>query len=755
MMTRPSPFSWLALLLLGALLAPSAWAGPKNPFSVATEPAVIEAGQTGELRVTFKVPFGTYLYQDMSSVEVLDAGALSLGEPDLAPGVMRFDEAFGVERPIWEMDAVAVIPVKAAPAGEHEVLVEVRYQGCRDGLCFLPETEQHSLTVSVPAVATGGLGLGLIGEARAEDPPEGAPAELSDENPVLVEVSAKGTTITAEFRQMEGWHCNATLTFMELDPEGPFTLSEPTWPEAHERPDPAMEGMTRPEYDGDFTVTAEVSGPPGPQKVVGTVGYQACKANLCLIPQYVDFALDMSLPGEAGQAPPSKTPEAAPVASELPPGPEGKPAPAVFGGDFITDAREKGLAWLVLAVFLAGIGVSFTPCVLPMVPITLGIIGASSSGSKLKAVGLASTYVLGLATVYTALMVASALTGSVFGTWMQSPWVVGAVALFFAAMGTAMFGFFEVGVPSGIATRLNEAGGAGWKGSFIVGAVGAIVAGPCSGPVIAALMALIGQQGEVGLGVALGFVFSLGMGMIFIGSSLASDVLFRPGVWMDTVKKSFGVVMWLGAIYFVSAHLSDAATALLTAAVLLSTAVFGWPPREEDDGYSTVPKVHKLYGVAAGLVGAYLLVGTLVTSGFILPPIQLSGGGSSAAASHGAISWADSEPAGLARAAAEGKPMVLDFTADWCAACKELEHLTYTDERVISRAKGFVTVMVDATSDKDPEVARLFEKYGVTGLPNVLFIRPDGTVIQELTLTGFEEADTFVKRMDAALAEGA
>ena len=422
---------------------------------------------------------------------------------------------------------------------------------------------------------------------------------------------------------------------------------------------------------------------------------------------------------------------------------------APFGGGVLADAAEKGAIWLVLFTFGAGFLVSLTPCVLPMIPITMGIIGAQSSDNRLQGFLLSMTYVAGLATVYTVLGVSAAMAGSIFGGWMQSIWVVGGISTFFVAMGFAMFGFFDLGVPASIQTKLGQKGGAGFVGAFVVGAVGAVVAGPCSGPVIASLMVLIGQQGQLALGAALMVAFSLGMGVLFLIAGTFSGALFRPGVWMDTVKKSFGVLMWLGAIYFVSAHLSDTVVALLTAFVLLSTAVFGWPADEEMDG-AFLARAKKLYCVVGGLIGAYLLVGLLVTRGFILPPLSLNvGGGAVEQGPH--LAWEDDEPAALARAADQGKPLIIDFTAEWCAACKELEHFTYTDPSVIALSESFVPLMIDATTGDDPVVKSLLDKYDVKGLPTVLFLKPDGTVLSDLTLVGFEPATDFLPRMERAL----
>ena len=770
-MPRSRPLlAWLAFAALAFFLVFSGrgvQAGQGNPFSLNPSAPSLAVGQTSALTLTFRVPPGAYLYRDAAEITVVDAGGLGVGAVDLPPGVMKFDEAMGMDREVWDMDATALLPLTGKGSARTALLVlDVTYQGCKANLCLMPTTERLSIDVSVKAPKAS---LSIFPAAYA----------ASDEHPVDVAITASGTNVKVSVQQLEGWHINQSMAFLELAEDSACTLGKQKWPAVHERPDPTMPGATRGEYDGNFTVSAPVSGPPGKHKVKGTFGYQACKAELCKMPEYVDFDLDMVLPDKAAPAevPPAEatpaeatpaevTPEAAtePAVAEAPtaeppedappesmppkPSPPAKASGPAIGGDAMSQAREKGMVWLVLFVFGAGFLVSLTPCVLPMVPITVGLIGARSASSRLEGFLLASTYVLGLAVVYTALLMFSALTGSIFGAWMQSPWVVGTVALFFAVMGASMFGAFELGVPSSIATRLNEVGGAGYKGSFLMGAVGALVAGPCSGPVIASLMVLIGQQGEVALGLTLGVAFSLGMGLIFLFAGTFSGAIMRPGAWMETVKQSFGVMMWLGAIYFVKAHLPDTVTALLTSAVFLGTAVFGWPNAEEGDG--PVVRAKRLYGVVGVIVGGYLLLGVLLSEGFILAPVKMSAAATPAAES-AKIAWERSESAALSRAKSEGKPIIIDFTAEWCAACKELEHFTYSDPAVVALSERFVPLMFDATSDKDPVVQETLKRYGVLGLPTVLFLDPNGAPNAELTLIGFEPADAFMARMNKAL----
>ena len=727
----------LLTLIVSWLFAAPAHAGPKNPFLVRGDGATIAAGATGEVTLTLVVPSGFHVYRDMMEVTVDAAGGLSFGAPSFPPGAMKPDPLNpGSQREQFDQDVIVEVPVTApASPGAYTATLKFRYQGCKDTLCYMPATDAVDLTVTV--TGAGAPKDGAQGEAapegQASPGPEAAEAIPSPEQIVTLKAgpAAPGKAVVAVDLR-ESWHINRDLFGLRLASEGgPVTLGDALdLPPGEPYEDPAS-GFARVDLTRGFVVSAPVTGPEGSHELDLLVTVQVCKEGLCLMPTDLPIKVSAVIGGGA------------PAASAA--------APSTGGGDTLSAAREAGLLSLLALVFVAGLGVSLTPCVLPMVPITIGIIGARSAGSRLQAVSLAATYVFGLALVYTLLGVGAGLFGWMFGSWMQSVMVVGAVSAFFFVMGLAMFGLFDLGVPSSIQTKLSQYGGAGYGGAFVVGMVGALVAGPCSGPVLLSIIALISKQGEVALGALLMAVFSLGMGMIFLVAGAFSSSLLRPGPWMETVKKSFGLVMWAGALYFISPHLSDTLTALIASAMLLVTAVYTWPESEEEHGF-WVARGRKLYAVVGGIVGAYLLLGVLVTRGFILAPIQLSGGGGAAEAKPG-IAWGSDEAGALARAASEGKPVLIDFTADWCAACKELEHYTYTDAGVIASSQSFVTVMVDATRGDDPRVKALLEKYDVAGLPTVKFLKPDGSTLNDLTVTGFIPASEFLPRMQSALTQ--
>ncbi|MEE2828240.1 MAG: thioredoxin fold domain-containing protein, partial [Myxococcota bacterium] len=314
------------------------------------------------------------------------------------------------------------------------------------------------------------------------------------------------------------------------------------------------------------------------------------------------------------------------------------------------------------------------------------------------------------------------------------------------ALALAMFGLYEFALPSSITTKASTlGGGGGFVGAFVVGTVAGIVAAPCTGPIVAYLLLEIAQHKNWGLvdGGLVMATYSLGLGMLFLVIGTFAGVLAsmpRSGTWMVAVKKVFGVILIGAGIYYIdqslSVHFAGSETAegpvpLITALWALTVLAGAWIVSGGAAALSSERKPAKLLaGLAVLVLGMYV---------FVVPKAEVP-----------AVEWGSDHDATLATAATTGKPTIVDFTADWCTACKELEHKTYTDPAVIQCSEEFESIMFDATADS-PEFLALKERYGIVGLPAVFFICPNGELVEELTLKGFEPADRFLEKMNIAL----
>jgi len=403
----------------------------------------------------------------------------------------------------------------------------------------------------------------------------------------------------------------------------------------------------------------------------------------------------------------------------------------------------EGSALAFGVAFAGGVATSLTPCVYPLIPITVSVFGARKAGTRREAIVLSGLYVLGIASMYSALGVGAALTGRAFGTVMQSPWAISFVALVLAALAASMFGAFELRLPSSWQARLNTVGGAGNAGAFAMGLVSGIVAAPCTGPVLGAALAFVAAKGSVAFGFAIMFVYALGVGLLFFLIGTFSISLPKSGPWMDTVKSVFGVallaaagVLLAGAFPFARPLFSAARTAAFAAAGVAAAGVLLGALHASFGG----PAVER----AVKAVGVVLLVGGIVY-----------GAGATGARERlrdpAGLAWLGDEALALALAKREGRPVIIDFWADWCTACKELDRLAWADPRVRAEAGRFVALKLDGTDGSDA-FQKVTEKYGIVGMPTVVFIDPRGREVPErvtAAIPGEEMLET-LRHVDAA-----
>jgi thiol:disulfide interchange protein DsbD len=425
-------------------------------------------------------------------------------------------------------------------------------------------------------------------------------------------------------------------------------------------------------------------------------------------------------------------------------------APAAVDSDMgrIESSLRSGRLLAIMPLFmLLGLGLSFTPCVLPMVPIlSFIIVGEGARATRMRGFTLSATYSLGMAIVYTILGVVAGLLGEGLSATLQNPWVLSAFALLMALLSLSMFGVYQVQMPAAIQTRLtqiSEKQTAGkLAGVFTMGALSALIVGPCVAAPLAGALLYISQTRDVIIGGSALFAMAVGMSipLLAIGVS-AGSLLPRAGVWMNAVKRFFGVLMLAVALWMVAPVLPDwvqmagwAALGLGYGAWLILSRGAGWRGR--------------FVGMLFILLGALQFAGLATGGRDPLAPLAHLRGDQHATQFIRVKSTADLDAA-LSRASASGKPAMLDFYADWCVSCKEMEKLTFTDPRVRVQFDGMVLLQADVTANSADDKA-LLKRFRLFGPPGIIFFGRDGMEAPGGRVIGYQDADKFLASMAVA-----
>jgi thioredoxin:protein disulfide reductase len=561
----------------------------------------------------------------------------------------------------------------------------------------------------------------------AQDVPKPAIRVLSTHNSVTV---GQEFAIIAEYSIPKGTHLTQNFLDLHLD-ETPGI-------------NPGFLQITPGSFESDelirrekaylrLTVHVAESLNPADYTLKGSAGYQICtegKNFACFPPVQVPFGIKLTvLPsGQTGTE-----------------DPEGKKFEAAFQKlsteteqsleSRLLNALTKKSFFAFLIVFISGFLTSLTPCIYPMIPITIGYIGGKSAGkSKSHGFILSVFYVLGLALIYSALGVLAAITGSLFGSITQTPLVVGIVALIFFIMGLSMLGMFDLTLPSNLATKLQTGGPRkGFLGSFIMGMVAGLVAAPCAGPVIVILLTFITTTRNMLFGFSLMMAFALGMGIIFILLGTFSGLLSslpQAGMWMDKVKKTFGILLIGAAIFIAHPVLPPPIYGLLIGvALVMLGAVLGAFDAISGDS-SAGAKLRKAAGLCLLVSGLFIVVKLTPVPGRVIPVMEERSG---AVEKSSSLTWNTNLEQAKLEAKEKSKRLLLDFSADWCAACKELEHKTFPNVDVSSALKDYVLVRVDCTDSRNPEIKSIQESFGVKGLPTLIVLDSQSEELSRIT----------------------
>ena len=417
---------------------------------------------------------------------------------------------------------------------------------------------------------------------------------------------------------------------------------------------------------------------------------------------------------------------------------------------------DSGRLWLVMAVFFgAGLLLTFTPCVLPMIPILSGIIvGEGRNLTRRRALLVSLAYVFGMAVTYTAIGIAAALSGSLLSAALQNAWVLGGFAAIFVVLALSMFGFYELQLPSQWQMRIlqvsNRLGGGHWGAVMLMGMLSAAIVSPCVTAPLAGALLFMSQTRDAILGGTALFSMAIGMGvpLVLVGVS-GGLVLPKSGHWMSAVKQFFGVLLLAVAVWIVAPVIPVAVQMVLWAILLIGSGVFLRALEPLGRDASGWDRLWKAVGILALLAGVAQAIGAFSGARDPLRPLSgLMGEPSDARLSR-------FEPVKTlaeldARLKTAGKPVLLDFYADWCVSCKEMESFTFSDPRVQARLAGMTLLRADVTAN-NAEDKVLLKRYRLFGPPGIVFFDAGGREIEGLRVIGYQSPEKFIQSLDLAL----
>lgn len=403
----------------------------------------------------------------------------------------------------------------------------------------------------------------------------------------------------------------------------------------------------------------------------------------------------------------------------------------------------------LLLVFLGGILTSFSPCIFPMIPITIAVLGQNAQHkSRLQNFMTSIFYVLGIALTYSVLGLFVASTGAIFGSTLANPYVVGSICVILFLMALSQFGLFEIQTPIFI-TRLlvGKKTKQSYFGALLSGLISGVVASPCVGPVLVALLSYVATINSPLLGFLYLFIYALGMGSIFLALGLSNQLLQKlpsSGPWLDVVKNVMGILLLMGFYYYLQFLLppnfySASLGFGLSLLALKFGAFLGWQHLNRTE------KIRK------GAMLACLVIGLVIASdGIQRPQIHTFNANAdvSQTANQKETQWQNMTDASFKSALASGKPTIIDFWANWCEACMKLKNQTFLDNKVLERLQNYNLLHFDATKDS-PELQKYRDQFDINGLPHVMFFDRTGKLHEDLLLSEFEKSEKFLKRLDS------
>ncbi len=766
--------SILAVLLM--LVSFQAWSQddllePDKAFALGT-PQV----SADKIILKWKIAPGYYLYQNKFSFE-LKGSASRLDKPVMPEAIRKQDEFFG-EVQIYKKYVTIELPLIREGKEKEEVVLKVVSQGCNEpiGVCYPPLTKE--LKISLPEAVTNASpsppairplatpakrsGLAsLLDQGGAENeflPP--------DEAFQLSVYSTAADTVTVSLQIAENYYLyRDKFVFESLTPGiriKPYTL-----PAGDIKVDEFI-GRTE-VYHYNFSIDLALEGKSSDGNFQLKAQYQGCAdKGICYPP--ITKKIDVR-PGEGASGVSTPAAQVSTVKSEArdSAGAVEREMPAEISEEQSVMAMLSGgsVTSTIIAFFLFGLALSLTPCVFPMIPILSGIIvGQGANITRKKAFTLSVFYVLGMTIMYTFAGMLAGLTGELLSSAFQSTWVLAVSALVFVLLSFSMFGFYELQLPAALQTRLTEKSnkmpGGAYSGVFVMGALSALIVGPCVAAPLSGALLYIGQSGDFVLGGVALFVMSLGMGvpLLLIGAS-AGSLLPRAGTWMNAVKAVFGVLMLAVAIWLLERILPIAVTMMLWAALFIVSAGYMRAFDSLPDAATGWQRFWKGTGILLMLYGLALFIGSMTGATDIFNPLEKMSGSTQivsvqGGAGHTGVELKFEEVKGLpalesaiSRAGKEGKLVFVDFYADWCVECVRMENTTFKAPTVISALSGYSLLRLDLTAN-DEEDKTVLKNFNLFGPPALLFFGRDGQELRNLRVIGYQNGAEFTETIKKA-----
>ncbi len=530
----------------------------------------------------------------------------------------------------------------------------------------------------------------------------------------------------------DGWHVNSHTpthdyligTELTLQPRDGYIVTDVRYPKGKLLQFEFSEDPLD-VYEGDFSIfvsfktSNRISG--AVDTLFGSLRMQACNNQVCIAPSTLPVFIPLVLAAPGERVSPINKDHFAALSQTV----SGYTQPRNELADLFV---SRGAFVAFLAIFLIGLALNLTPCVYPMLSVTVSLFGSQTETSAPKVFLRALVYVLGIASMYSVLGVTAALGGGLFGSWLQSPWVLGIIALLLFGMALSSFGAYQIQMPYWLTSKLGGTTGTGFLALFFSGLVVGVFAAPCTGPPVIALLALVGSKGDAVFGFWAFFVLSLGLGLPYLILGTFSGLLKnipKSGSWLVWMERIFGVVLTGAALFYGALALLPKYAAYVVPLTLFVGGVYLGFIDNSGKGRALLRKIQWSVGTLSILVAVYFAYGLRDTG----------------------IAWQPFSEDKLAEAQSDGMPVMIDFYADWCIPCLELDRNTFTNPEVAKIANDFVRLKVDLTHFDSPESEALRKKYNIAGVPTIVFLTAKGQ--EEITsrVVGFVPADELVKRL--------